>query len=594
MRVRLYAVVVPILLCITSCGALADNAADRTPAPPSSASPSPTILSLSKESFSKDAKAAIAAKDWDKANSLIEAISANYPDDASTLRILKGAVLAGQGKPAEALDEINAGLLAAKTPTDTAWVAKALDSIQSAYPKPSAETLEKLGDCYRMANSFAKAVKCYETAIYKRDISADTGKRIRRWLIKCHIRNREWAKVEKEIDDIAAESPECAAWSYYSLGCYYQRFRKYPQAIECFAKAVPADKKLPAPDAKSVNVALVDCYTGAKKWDAATELLGKLAAQYPKEAAHWHECAGAIYQGRKKYPEAIAELRQAIAPKGAVTARKRLGDCYKASLPPAQAAPLIEELVNKHPDDGPYLSTIAGRMYQGMRQYDKAVALLKLVVERFPNARWQVWDALVYIAECMYPQGRGEEAVAYLNDFYAKHPDRPMDYAIAYGRVLMDVAGMPAEAAEVLAKAVAEHPKDPLVGEIRNRLVAAYIQSKQTDRAVEVLRAVAADAKPEDRPALTLSEADIYFDARRYREAAESYREVMNAPGASPDARAQATYQLALCYEKSGLTRSAGAYMQRVSEKYPTTEWARKARGMLYVWDNFEHKERLH
>lgn len=578
MRVRLYAVVVPILLCITSCGALADNAADRTSAPPSSASPSLSILSLSKD--------AIAAKDWDKATARIDTLAASYPDDASTLRILKGAVLAGQGKPTEALNEMNAGLLAAKAPTDTAWIVKTLDSIQSADPKPSAGTLEKLGDCYRMANSFAKAAKCYETAIYKRDISADTGKRIRRWLIKCHIRNREWAKVEKEIDDIAAESPECAAWSYYSLGCYYQRFRKYPQAIACFAKAVPADKKLPAPDAKSVNVALVDCYTGAKKWDAATELLSKLAAQYPKEAAHWHECAGAIYQGRKKYPEAIAELRQAIAPKSAVTARKRLGDCYKASLPPAQAAPLIEELVNKYPDDGPYLPTIAGRMYQGMRQYDKAVALLKLVVERFPNARWQVWDACYYIGECMFAQSpeKGEEALAYIKSVYAKRRNYPLDLVIAYGKTLLFPAEKPAEAAEFMAKCVAEHPKDPLVSEVRPLLIAAYANSNQIDKLAEVLNAMAKDAPAAQKSGALLSLIDHYVDARKFREAASICRSVLALRESTGEARAEAEYQLAICYYNSNMDVAARQTMQNVARRHARTEWARKARGMLYVW----------
>jgi len=90
---------------------------------------------------------------------------------------------------------------------------------------------------------------------------------------------------------------------------------------------------------------------------------------------------------------------------------EKLGDCYRmANTSPrrssatSQAAPLIEELVNKYPDDGPYLPTVAGRMYQDMKQYDKAIALFKFVVERFPNSCWQLRDALVCIAECMCPQ----------------------------------------------------------------------------------------------------------------------------------------------------------------------------------------------
>ena len=603
MRIRLYAVL-PVLLCIISYGAFADTAADlkRASSLLAAAKPNEAITALqaaipaaeqSKDAKLQDLKALlakcyIAAKSWDKADSLIDALIAAYPADPATPRLLKGGVYQGQGKSAEALDEVKAGLIAAKVPVDTRWVVKLLDSIQSANRAPSADTLEELGDCYRMANDFAKAAKSYRAVFFKHKVPDEQGKRIRRWLIKCDIRSRQWARVEKEIDAIAAESPESAAWSYYSLGEHYLRFRDYRKAIASFAKAIPPGKTPPkSPSPKSIQTALVDCYTGAKQWDNAVALLKKLAAQYPKEAAHWHESAGAIYQGQKKYPEAIAELKQAIDPPTAVTARKRLGECYRDSLRPAEAAPLIMELAVKHPKDGPYLPTIAGKFYQGLKEYDKAIATFKYVVANYPDARWQVWDALVYMAECMYPQGKGEEALAYIKDFYAKHPDRPMDFAIAYGRVLMDIAGKHADAAEVLAKAIADHPNDPLVSEILPRLIAAYTNSKQIDRAADILTTLSKSAPDPRKGGLLMWKAGIYFAGSKYREAAEAYKEVIKAEGASPDARAQATYQLAICYQKSGLTRSAREYMLRVSEKYPDSEWAKKARGMLYVWDTY-------
>jgi len=516
---------------------------------------------------------------------------ATSPADSSILSLSKDiiATLVAQGKFVEALDQVHEYLLSTRSPADPAWVVKTLDSVQSSDPKPNADTLEKLGDCYRMTDSFAKAVKCYEAvlrdpSLSTRDASADTGRRIRRWLIKCHIRNKEWGKVEKEIDAIAAESPECAAWSYYSLGCYYQRYRKYPQAISCLMKAAPADKTLPAPDAKSVDVALVDCYTGARKWDNATALLKKLSEQYPKEAGRWHECAGAIYQGRKKYAEAIAELKQAIE---RATARKRLGECYRDSMTSAEAAPLIEDLVTKYPTDGPYLPTIAGRLYQDMKQYDKAVALLKFVIEHFPNARWQVWDACYYIGECAFAQGedKGGEALAYIKDFYARHLDRPMDFAIAYGKTLLFPADKPAEAAELIAKTMAEHPKDSLASELRPLLIAAYSNSNQIDKLAEVLNAMAKEAPAAKKPGILLALIDHYVLAGKYREAAALCRAVLALRESSDDARAHAEYQLGICYRNSNMDTAARQAMRNVVERYSHSEWAKQAQIMVCEWD---------
>jgi tetratricopeptide (TPR) repeat protein len=98
-----------------------------------------------------------------------------------------------------------------------------------------------------------------------------------------------------------------------------------------------------------------------------------------------------------------------------------------------------------------------------------------------------------------------------------------------------------------------------------------------------------AQVKPmlEQNTGLALQMGDAFFHGKKYREAAEAYKEVMKADGASPDYLAKATYQLALCYEKSGLARSARVYMLRVTEKYPGTDAASQARGMLYLWDTY-------
>ena len=464
---------------------------------------------------------------------------------------------------------------------------KVLQALPTSDVLAAPQALELIGDCYRLKLMFVEAAAAYESALSKHKLPDEQAKRIRRWLIKCHIRAREWGKVESEIEAIAAESPECAAWSYYSLGSHYRRFKNYDKAVAAFENAIPKSASVPAPDGKLVREALVDCYTGSQQWDKATDLLTRLATQYPDESSKWHELAGAIYQGQEKYREAIAEFTKAIGPDDAVSARKRLGECYRDSLSPSQAAPLIFELARKHPKDGPYLPTIAGKLYQGLNDNDKAIAAYRFVVETCPDARWQVWDALVYMAEVLHPIGRGDEALAAIKDFYAKHPDRPMDFAIAYGRVLMDIAHKPAEAAEVLAKAVADHPNDPLVTEIRPRVIAAYTKSKQIDRAADALAVFSKSASGNDRNGLLIWRADIYFAGSKYREAASMCRGVLALRDATQDSKAHAEYQLGVCYHNSNMDLAARQAMENVTKRYSGLDWASKARGMLHLWNTY-------
>lgn len=230
-----------------------------------------------------------------------------------------------------------------------------------------------------------------------------------------------------------------------------------------------------------------------------------------------------------------------------------------------------------------------GKMYQGMKQYDKAIAAYKVLIERCPNSRWQVWDACFYIGECGYAQSKakGEDSLQYIKDFYSKHPDRPMDFAIAYGKTLLYPAQKPAKAAEVLAKALAEHPKDKLVPEVRNMLSGAYADSGQTGRLADLLSVVAESAPASERPGVLLALADHYVAAKKFREAASVCRGVLGLRESTDDAQAHAEYQLGVCYRNSSMDGAARQAMQNIIERHPGSEWTKKARGMLYVWDTY-------
>ena len=129
---------------------------------------------------------------------------------------------------------------------------KVLQALPTSDVLAAPQALELIGDCYRLKLMFVEAAAAYESALSKHKLPDEQAKRIRRWLIKCHIRAREWGKVESEIEAIAAESPECAAWSYFSLGSHYRRFKNYDKAVAAFENAVPKSASVPAPDGKLV------------------------------------------------------------------------------------------------------------------------------------------------------------------------------------------------------------------------------------------------------------------------------------------------------------------------------------------------------
>jgi len=121
--------------------------------------------------------------------------------------------------------------------------------------------------------------------------------------------------------------------------------------------------------------------------------------------------------------------------------------------------------------------------------------------------------------------------------------------------------------------------------ELRQFKVAALRLEGRLDEAVEVVRGMLAETKSEkEKGRYAQWIADIYFEAKRYREAAGPLRTAIRLDKTA-EGQARARYRLALCYRELGYAQLARNYMEGVIERYPNSEWARKARGCLYLWD---------
>lgn len=73
-------------------------------------------------------------------------------------------------------------------------------------------------------------------------------------------------------------------------------------------------------------------------------------------------------------------------------------------------------------------------------------------------------------------------------------------------------------------------------------------------------------------------------DRGNYEVAAGIVREVLNTPGIKDEVASNARYRLGVHCWNLGDKDSARKHMHYVVDYYPSTYWAKRARGMLYAW----------
>ena len=336
-------------------------------------------------------------------------------------------------------------------------------------------------------------------------------------------------------------------------------------------KAIAALQSLLSQDSaavqrKEIRAWLMAAHIGNRQTDLGMAELNQLLTEFPDYASTLHFILAMQYRRQAEFDKtvsaqaaldkAISELNTALAlnkePKESATPksiRRFLMVCYasKGDLPNAIAQ--LRIIMNDYPDE---VSTfIVGESRRWQSKLPNAIAELKKTAEALPKDDPKSKGLRGEFIKCAVSTSDWQTAAIWFEEFTADYHDYSEEtgYDLVYG---LQASG-------------------------------------QIDKAVEVIDAMikVALAKGQGTDGLLMGKADICFRGKKYREAAEAYTDAMKRESASPDYRANAIYQLALCYQKSGLINSARRYMRRVSEKYPNTEVAKKARGMLYVWDNY-------
>lgn len=323
--------------------------------------------------------------------------------------------------------------------------------------------------------------------------------------MKSHIRNSDWDIVEKDIDQCAADSPDYAAWWHYALGQHYLFARKHAKGAACLEKTLSlqaASKYHPNP--KPIKISLIECYIATNELQKAHALIDAASTEFPEDVSTWHNLKGAVYQSEGKVDKAIAELSQGYehsteaerkkAPHGEwdlASFRMRLAQCYLAIGESDKAMAAVDAMQKDNPTNAATLLITQARIYRDKGQYDKALPICKDVIARFPDSRWQVWDAHFYIAEYMYKQGKGNEAMAAIDDFYSKRPGRQSDYLMIRAKTLYLLGNDREKPVQLFKEFLAKYPNESFGSEVSGWLISCLVESEKTDAAADVIKSIA-------------------------------------------------------------------------------------------------------
>ena len=467
-----------------------------------------------------------------------------------------------------------------------------LDKIAASDPTSAPQALQMTGECYKKLQKWSKAIECFDKLLagYPNSIAAD--REVKAWIMDCHLANGDFEKCLALRNELFNEYQTDAWKLYYVVGRRHVWRHDYSKAIPELKKAVELGViSKNSPEMIDAHRRLLHCYVERKQWSNAEELAQKLVKDYPSRAYEWHFEMGRCYQGRQEYEKAIEYLEQAakLVPKNAWNAKdifKALLDCYDHTGTLDKGVPLAEKLVEKYPRESSWQWRL-GWYYLTRKDYQKAAPLFERVMKS-SDRRWEIRKSQIYLGQCMFNLGKGDQALKMIESYFKDKPDLWDEHLLVKGGVLFygpkDDAGCVATLKELLAQ-VAAGKKSALVPTTRELMYKAFNRMGDLNEAASVLETRARDAGSLE---WLCQAGDDYYKARDYVEAKRVYKEVMHQADLPQQLRASSMYGLALCYWETGLKDAARRLMQEVSDRYPSTDSGKNARGSLYLWSQGE------
>lgn len=449
------------------------------------------------------------AENWAAARKAFERLVNEYPDTAHGRAAKRRAAdcLYHEAKFADAAEAYEAALGGASEddkPDILFWQAAALESAGNA--EAAKAIYARLANDYPESEAAAKASLRVADSMTEPDDLDDAEKAY---------------KVAAASNDPAVKTQGLLglAWVAYKRGDNDGALTQY----EAIVMAEPSSPAGATAALQGAQVALAAGY-GAKGAELAGTFLQHHAGH--EEAPRAHYLRGLGLTGA----DAIPELEQAVAgPKADFTAEalKRLAQLYRDGGDAAKADATLDRLQKDFPESS------AG----AEAKFDAANELFE--ANKFAEARPAYEAALAAtkdteiaafcklgIGACHFKEGAYEPALTAFEQVVVDHAGSgAVGAAQLQAGICLSRLEKYAEAAEALAKFVADNPESELVSQANTELAWGLLKAGETEKAAGIYEAVVADANttPERAADAMLRIGEINYEAGKFEEALAAY-----------------------------------------------------------------------
>jgi soluble lytic murein transglycosylase len=197
-------------------------------------------------------------------------------------------------------------------------------------------------------------------------------------------------------------------------------------------------------------------------------------------------------------------------------------------------------------DMGDYVSFYLGTSYLQTGRTAEAVTTLGEFDELYPESLL-TRDAHILYASALLAEGRAKDAIVLLEK--DRQPTRA-DLELTLGRAYAAV-GQPAKAVEIL----------------RNLYITMPLSAEASQADAELKKLASTSPLPPIGPEGRRTRADLLFKGKRFNDAADEYRDLLNV--VSPNERAEVQLALAVALRRSGQNKEAKKALDALSSSGP-------------------------
>lgn len=358
-----------------------------------------------------------------------------------------------------------------------------------------AESYAALGDWRNAQYSFQRTRQIgatgghFERALYREGVMLYRLGQFRSAL----DRLREYVAEHNEADDIAGATFWLAE-ALYQDGAYEESARYFQALLERFPGTSSADEAMYGlawarfmqkdfagaaetferfietyPEHRNLidaTIRLADAYRFTKQWEKAITIYESIEERVGKSAraeeARYRLAEAFIEMGELE--RAVAAFRSLVtyypeSPRRDVYAFN-VGSLYNEREMDTLAIPELQRFIAEYPESRlqPQAHYMIGDSWYNLQQYDSAFAWYYAVLEKYPSSPI-VPEAMEAVRFSLGAAGRGREAIAVIDTFMARNPDRlPADsLAFRKGMIIFD-EGAYSEAIPMFATVLRDFP----------------------------------------------------------------------------------------------------------------------------------------